>query len=181
MRLDGTLEDYPLSDILQLIFMGERSGTLHIHSGGDEGMIVFGDNLVRFGKTKENKGLHAVKQILGWKTGKFIFDTEELEELEEDEKIDLPIQQFILGISTEMDETAVLMSKIGGLDRRLILLPVAPKGKPVTLSPLEWQIVVHIGDAPTLGELQSRVAVPEHDVLQVIVSLQERGLLTIEE
>lgn len=180
MRLDGTLNDYPLTDLFQLIFMGKRSGTLHIYSGGDEGAIVFTDSLVRCANTSQHQGLPAVKQILSWKTGKFVFDTVELLECTPETSIDLPIQQFILGLSTEMDECEDLMCKIGGLDRRLILVPVTPKDKPVTLTPLQWKIVVHMGDAPTVEQLKQRVAVAERDMLGVIVNLAERGLLTIE-
>ena len=180
MRLDGTLEDYPLSDILQLILMGNRSGTLHIYSGGDEGTIVFGEGLVKCGKTSKLSGLRAVREILGWRRGKFVFDTEEGVELGEETRIDLPIQQFILGLSAEMDESKDLMNKVGGVDRRLMLAPLAPQAKPVTLSPTQWQVVVHIGDAPTLAELQGRLALSERDLLRVLVDLRDRGLLTIE-
>jgi hypothetical protein len=180
MRLDGTLEDYPLSDILQLIFMGNRSGTLHLYSGGDEGSVVVGEGLVKCGKTSKLSGLKAVRTILGWRSGKFIFDTEELAELGDETRIDLPIQQFILDLSAEMDESKDLMDKVGGPDRRLMLVPLAPQAKPVTLSPVQWQVVVHVGDAPTLAELQGRLALSERDLLRVIVDLRDRGLLTIE-
>lgn len=180
MRLDGTLEDYPLSDILQLILMGNRSGTLHIYSVGEEGTIVFGEGLIKCGKTLNLSGLKSVRQILGWRSGKFVFDTEERIELGEETRIDLPIQQFILRLSAEMDEFEDLMSKVGGPDRRLMLVPLAPQGKPVALSATEWQVVVHMGDAPTVAELQGRLALSERDLLRVIVDLRDRGLLTIE-
>lgn len=180
MRLDGTLEDYPLSDIFQLIFMGNRSGTLIVFSHGDEGKIIFGDNLVRFGKTGEFCGLKAAREILSWKSGKFILDTEDKTELGDEERIELPVQQFILELSTEMDECADLMSRVGGLERKLILAHVAPKAKPITLSPVEWQVVVHMGDAPTVRQLKSRLALEERDLLRVIVDLCDRGLLSIE-
>ena len=92
----------------------------------------------------------------------------------------MPIQQFILGLSAEMDESKDLMDKVGGPDRRLMLVPLAPQGKPVTLSPTQWQVVVHVGDAPTLAELQARLALSERDLLRVLVDLRDRGLLTIE-
>ncbi|MBD3286832.1 DUF4388 domain-containing protein [candidate division WOR-3 bacterium] len=180
MRLDGTLADYPLSDILQLIFMGKRAGTLRIFSGGDEGIIVFGNNLIRFGKTSKHAGLPAVKKILGWESGKFIFDTEEVLELEEEAKIELPIQQFILEVSTALDEYDDLLARIGGMSRRLILSPIAPKGEHVHLSPEEWLIVVHIADAPTIRDLEGRIAIPEADLLRHILNLRDRRLITIE-
>jgi len=180
VRLDGTLTDYPLSDLFQLVFLGKRSGTLHIYSGGDEGTLVFGDNLIRYGKTKKYAGLRAVREILGWQSGKFVFDTEEVAELGDDTKIDLPIQQFILQVSTAMDEYDDLISKIGGLDRRLLLSPLPPQGKAVKLSAVEWQVVVHVGDAPTIKELGERLHLPEHELLRVLVDLRNRGLLTIE-
>ncbi|NLI98848.1 DUF4388 domain-containing protein [bacterium] len=180
MRLDGTLNDYPLSDIFQLIFLGKRSGTLHIYSGGDEGKIVFAENLLRFANTKKLKGLPAVRDILGWQTGKFVFDTEELTELEDGSSIELPIQQFILALSTEKDECEDLRTKIGGETRRLYLVSVAPGNKPVSLSPMEWQVITHLGDSPTVKDLEGRLALPERDLLRVIVELCGRGLLTIE-
>ncbi len=180
MRLDGTLDDYPLSDILQLIFMGNRSGTLHIFSHGDEGTVVFGDSLVKFGKTKKDKGLKAVRDILGWTSGKFVFDTDKGVELDEDCKIAVPIQQFILGVTSELDECEDLMARIGGADSRLLLIPTAPRNKTINLSPAEWQVVVHLGDAPTLGELQHRVALAERDLLRIVVDLCDRGLLNFE-
>lgn len=180
MRLDGTLEDYPLSDILQLVFMGNRSGTLVVFSHGDEGNVVFGDNLVKFGKTRNHSGLKAVREMLSWKSGKFILDTEEKRDLGEQNRIDLPIQQFILELSTEIDECADLMAKVGGLERKLILAHAAPHAKLITLSPVEWQVVVHMGDAPTVRQLKSRLALEERDLLRVIVDLCDRGLLSIQ-
>ncbi len=180
MRLDGTLNDYPLSDIFQLIFLGKRSGTLHIYSGGDEGKIVIADNLLRFANTKKIKGLQAVRDILGWSTGKFVFDTEEMNDLEEGTRIDLPIQQFILALSTEKDECEDLRTKVGGPSKRLFLVSVAPGNKPITLSAMEWQVVTHLGDSPTVKDLEARLALPERDLLRVVVELCGRGLLTIE-
>jgi len=160
--------------------MGKRAGTLRIFSGGDEGVIVFGNNLIRYGETKKQRGLSGVKKILGWESGKFIFDTEEILELDEEARIDLPIQQFILEVSTALDEYDDLLARIGGMDRRLILSPIAPKGEPVNLSPEEWLIVVHIGDAPTIRDLEGRISIPESNLLRNILNLRDRRLITIE-
>ncbi len=179
MRLDGTLSDYPLSDLFQLVFLGNRSGTLRIFSSGDEGIIVFADSLLKCGKTKKFSGLKAVKEILNWKSGKFVFDTESIIKLADEDRIDLPIQQFILGISTELDECEDLMSRIGGDDRKLILISVLHKNEPVTITPIQWQIITHIGDAPSLSQLKGRVSISEPELLRAIIDLRDKRLLEL--
>jgi len=59
----------------------------------------------------------------------------------------------------------------------LILVSVVPRDEPVTLSSIQWQIAVHIGDAPPLSQLQSRVAISEPDLLKAIIDLRDRRLL----
>ena len=49
MSLVGSLEDLGLGDILQIIHLSRKSGTLWIRSAAGEGQIVFGGSVEELG------------------------------------------------------------------------------------------------------------------------------------
>ena len=56
MALQGNLEDFDLTDVLQLIHLGKKNGALEIEIEGDRGEIYFENGKVLYAKTTKKMG-----------------------------------------------------------------------------------------------------------------------------
>jgi hypothetical protein len=76
MSLDGNLEDFPLTDVFQLILMGERSGMLEVESDHRHAVIYFEKGQAVHAQLDNLSGEKAVYEVFDWKAGNFAFRTD---------------------------------------------------------------------------------------------------------
>ena len=102
MALAGTLKDFLLEDIFQLIGLGNYNGCLVIiRSNGTKGEIFFKAGFVIHAKAGADKAEHAVYTMFNWKDGDFSFE----KDCEPDEvTIDMHWQGVILEAARLSDE-----------------------------------------------------------------------------
>ncbi len=103
MKIDSLIEEHPLIDLLQYLFMGSKTGVLKILSNGINGLLVIDGPLLLYAHTDNNDGEAALQEILSWKEGRYIFDTEE-EIQAYKPNISLPLEFIILETLRKKDE-----------------------------------------------------------------------------
>jgi len=93
MALEGSLADFELTDVIQLIQLGQKDGRLSIQSDDDVGIVYFKGGMVVHAKANSIQGELAIDVILKWKKGRFVFNPGEVSIAP---NVNLPIQQVIL-------------------------------------------------------------------------------------
>lgn len=93
MGLEGSFEDFDITDIFQLIHFGAKDGALHMSDDEWVGIIYFKDGLVTHATAVDKRGKNAIQKILRWSKTRFEFKPKELAP---EKTIELPIQQVIL-------------------------------------------------------------------------------------
>ena len=75
--LEGSLKDFSLDDLLQMISLGGKTGELHLEGetpfGKKKGIIYFEEGEVRDAETDESRGEIAIIELLNIKDGSFKF------------------------------------------------------------------------------------------------------------
>lgn len=99
--LQGKIPQFAVVEILQMLHISKKSGTLTIFSQNREGSVGFWDGKIVWAELGEQKGEKAVKEIVFWEKGYFTFEKDLIHPVMNIEK---PTMQLILDCCQELDE-----------------------------------------------------------------------------
>ena len=177
MALQGNLEDFELTDVFQLIQLGQKDGGLRIQSEDDVGIVYFKGGIVIHAKTNSIQGETAIDTILSWKKGRFVFNPNE-ETLER--TVELPIQQVILEAARRIDEMNKIQKLIPNFEVIVNIIEVPEAGvEKIHLKPEEWKILSFVDGSRSILEIASKVNVSEFETARVLYGLISSGLVRI--
>ena len=175
MALEGNLEDFELTDVFQLIQLGQKNGSLRIKGLEDVGIVYFKDGAVVHAKTNYLQGKSAIAHILSWRKGRFVFTPGE-ESLER--TVDLPIQQVILEAARLIDELKRIQKVIPVFDA-IVQVIEEPDAhiENINLTPEEWKVFSIIDGRLTIKEIIQSSSIPEFEILRCLYGLVSSGLV----
>lgn len=177
MALEGNLDDFELTDVFQLIQLGQKDGGLRIESANDVGVVYFKNGIVVHSKTNYLQGEPAIATILSWKKGRFVFTPGE-ETLEK--TVDLPIQQVILEAARRIDELKRIQRLIPSFNVMVQLIEEPDINvEKIHLQPQEWKILSFIDGTLTVRQIAHKTGVPELETARVLYGLISSGLVKI--
>lgn len=179
MALQGNLEDFDLTDVLQLIHLGKKNGALEIETEGDRGEIYFENGKVLFAKTKQKMGEESIHQILRWTVGKFLFSPDKTAP---ERKMDIPIQNLILDAAKQIDEWKRLEKLIPSTDM-IVDFVEDPEvsSEEISLSPEEWKILSLITGEKSIKEIAKLAKLTEFNAAKIFYGLVSSGLVRLKE
>lgn len=177
MALQGNLEDFELTDVFQLIQLGQKDGGLRIQTDDDVGIVYFKSGMVIHAKTNTIQGEPAIDTILSWKQGRFVFNPSE-ETLER--TVDLPIQQVILEAARRIDELNKIQKLIPSFDVVVKIIEVPDAGvEKIHLKPEEWKVLSFVDGARTIKDIAPKVKISEFEASRILYGLISSGLVKI--
>jgi hypothetical protein len=177
MALEGSLEDFELTDVFQLIQLGAKDGSLRIQAPTDIGVVYFKNGMVVHAKTNSFMGDQAVDSILRWRVGRFVFRPGE----ETAEKtVELPIQQVILDAARRIDELNKIQKVVPSFDVVVRIVEVPDMGiDRINLRPEEWKVLAFVDGSLTITQIAQRVLFSEFEVARILYGLISSGLVKI--
>ncbi len=177
--LQGSLKDFEITDILQLINMNKKDGCLEISSKDKTGRIFFEGGSVTHAEIDDRFGESAIQQILIINEGtfKFIPDLKTTRN-----SISLPIQHLMLEAARNIDEWKQIEKLIPSLD--LIVKVVENPDidtENIKLTSEEWKMLTFVDNISTIKEIAKKVNQSEFQTAKTIYGLITSGLITVEE
>jgi hypothetical protein len=177
MALQGNLEDFELTDLFQLIQLGQKDGGLRIMTENDTGIVYFQDGMVIHAKTRHYQGEPAIDSILSWEKGEFIFDTND--ETRE-HTVDMPIQQVMLEAARRIDELNKIQKLIPSFDAIVKIVEVPKPGvEKINLRPEEWKVLSYVDGSRTIRQIAGRTHLSEFDTSRILYGLITSGLASL--
>ena len=177
MALQGNLEDFELTDVFQLIQLGQKDGGLRIQCEDDVGIVYFKEGIVIHAKTNSIQGEAAIDTILSWKKGRFVFNPNE-ETLQR--TVNLPIQQVILEAARRIDEMTKIQKLIPSFDVVVNIIEVPEAGvEKIHLKPEEWKILSFVDGSRAIKDIASKASVSEFETARILYGLISSGLVKI--
>lgn len=79
-QFEGSLEAFPLIELVQFMNMAKKSGMLRLQHTGEQGEIGIKDGEVVFARNRDCDGEEALYRMVGWDSGRFYYDAETLPE-----------------------------------------------------------------------------------------------------
>jgi len=177
MALQGNLEDFELTDVFQLIQLGQKDGGLRINSDDDAGVVFFKDGIVVHAQTNSLKGQAAIDAILSWGKGRFLFNSNE--EARE-HTVDLPIQQVILEAARRIDELTKIQKLIPSFNTVVKIVEIPRAGvERINLRPEEWKVLSFVDGSRTIKEIAITTNLSEFETARILYGLISSGLVKI--
>jgi len=177
MGFSGSLEDFGLSDVLQLIHIGRRTGVLVVESDGQKAEIFFQDGEAVHAVLGDITGEQAVYKVFNWSRGSFDF---EAKIVPTPKTITFGSQNLILEATRRIDEWSKLKNLIPGENAVLSFSPNPPDGSHnITLSPEEWRILSLIDGKRSVEDLAQITGFSTLYVTKMLYGLVSSGLLEV--
>ncbi|HBE73157.1 MAG TPA: hypothetical protein DDW31_03570 [candidate division Zixibacteria bacterium] len=175
MGLEGNLKDFDLSDILQLIHMGKKTGALEVVAETESGVIFFHEGSAVHAAAQDQSGDEAVNRILRWRQGHFAFKPEATTGYK---SIRTPLQHLVLDAARQIDEWQDIQKLVPSLD----LVPAIEENpsagtEDIKLQPNEWRVLAIIDGSKNIRDIIRDGHMGDFETCKIIYGLVSSGLV----
>ena len=175
MGLEGNLKDFDLSDILQLIHMGKKTGALEVVAENESGVIYFQSGTAVHAVAQDLSGDDAVNRILRWRQGHFAFKPDVHTTYR---SIKTPLQHLVLDAARQIDEWQDIQKLIPSLD----VVPAIEENpsagtEDIKLQPGEWRVLAIVDGAKTIREIIHDGHLSDFETCKILYGLVSSGLV----
>ena len=173
MSFQGSIQELPVPDIIQLVSVSGKTGVFMLVRGAERGYIFLKNGRIVHAELGALSGEEAVYALAIWSSGDFQFTPgKEVETV----SIDRSNTSLLMEAARRLDEWKVLARKIPGVDSVAVLKP-RDVGEPVTLSPPEWNLVIRIDGQKTVEELARASNSNSFDTAKILYGLATADLI----
>ena len=173
MSFQGSIQELPVPDIIQLVSVSGKTGMFMLVRGAERGYIYLRNGRIVHAELGGVTGEEAVYALAIWSTGDFQFtpgkDTEIV-------SIDKTNTSLLMEAARRLDEWKVLARKVPDVDHVPVLKP-RNMGEPVTLSPPEWNLVIRIDGRKSVEELSRATSSNSFETAKVLYGLVTSDLV----
>ena len=173
MSFQGSIQELPVPDIIQLVSVSGKTGMFTLVRGVERGYIYLKNGQMVHARVGDLVGEEAIYSLAIWSSGDFQFTPGEEPERATIERSNTSL---LMESARRLDEWKVLSRKIPGLDHVPVLLPRdAPE--PVTLSPVEWNLIIRIDGRKNVEELARTLDESSFETAKVLYGLVTSNLV----
>ena len=173
MSFQGSIQELPVPDIIQLVSVSGKTGMFMLVRGTERGYIYLRNGRIVHAELGGLSGEEAVYALAIWSTGDFQFTPGKENDSVTIEKTNTSL---LMEAARRLDEWKVLSRKIPGVDAVPVLKP-RELGEPVTLSPPEWNAVMRIDGRRTVEEVARATGSNSFDTAKVLYGLVTADLV----
>jgi len=173
MSFQGSIQELPVPDIIQLVSVSGKTGMFTLMRGSERGYIYLKSGQMVHAKLGEITGEEAIYALAIWSSGDFQFTPGEAPDSVSIEKSNTSL---LMEAARRLDEWKVLSRKIPGVDYVPVVLR-REVAEPVTLSPPEWNLVTRIDGRKTVDELARANGSSSFDTAKVLYGLITSNLV----
>ena len=138
MSFQGSLNELPHSDIVQLVAVSGKTGMFSMTRASEKGYVYLQNGQITHAKLGQVEGEDAIYALALWNQGTFQFSPGVESEAR---TISRSNTNLLLEAARRSDEWKILSRKIPGTDSVPVLVSREGANGPVTLTPLEWRVV----------------------------------------
>jgi hypothetical protein len=183
MALQGTLEDLPLVDLIQVLALQNRTGILSLNCDFSQGQLCFNkaklfSAYVRHqqpGGIRALEGEEAVFDLLSWANGYFSFEA--VAALPSQNNVHKNWDYLILESCRRQDEQKNQRKLAGAAHIVPKLIPNPPNQASISLKHSEWKLLMRVNGRDTFAEIAQDLRLPLEQIIEIGYELQKINLL----
>lgn len=173
MSFQGSIQELPVPDIIQLVSVSGKTGMFTLVRGNERGFIYLKNGQMVHARLSDLTGEEAIYALAIWSSGDFQFTPGEETDVV---SIEQSNTSLLMEAARRLDEWKVLSRKIPAIDYVPSFL-ARDSAEPVTLSPPEWNLVIHVDGKRTIEELARVVSLSSFETAKVLYGLITSGLV----
>ena len=173
MSFQGSIQELPVPDIIQLVSVSGKTGMFTLVRGNERGFIYLKNGQMVHARLSDLTGEEAIYALAIWSSGDFQFTPGEETDIA---SIEQSNTSLLMEAARRLDEWKVLSRKIPAIDYVPNFL-ARESAEPVTLSPPEWNLVIHVDGTRTIEELARVVNLSSFETAKVLYGLITSGLV----
>ena len=173
MSFQGSIQELPVPDIIQLVSVSGKTGMFMLVRGSERGFIYLRNGRIVHAELGPISGEEAVYALAIWSTGDFQFTPGKEAETVTIEKTNTSL---LMEAARRLDEWKVLARKIPGVDY-VPTLRAREVGEPITLSPPEWNLVMFIDGRKSVEDLARATHSNSFDTAKILYGLVTADLV----
>lgn len=170
--LEGSLRDFSLDDLLQMISLGGKTGELHLEGvtpfGKKKGIIYFENGEVKDAETEESRGEVAIVELLNIKEGSFKFVPNDTMHVKR--AITKSIPDLVLLATSKLDEWNRVKSRVESVDS-VFKMVTEEIPEEIHLSQTDWKVLMQLQKGLTIREAALRLNMTVFDVAKIAYGL----------
>lgn len=175
-EIEGSLSQLGIPDLLQILSMNKRSGKLSIARGAERGEIHVGEGRPMNAKIGVVEGEKALFRLLAWTEGTFSFTPGPPPGRA---RVNRAMDDALLEGMRQADEVSRLLPSLPPRTARIHLAPEADL--PKDQHPVTSQVVELLRQPRVLNELVDLAPASDLEVLTVVSTLMQKGVVRIAE
>ncbi len=175
-EIEGSLTQLGIPDLLQILAMNKRSGRLVLSRGPERGEIHVGDGRPMNAKIGAVEGEKALFRLLGWTDGSFAFTPGPPPSRP---RINRGMDDALLEGMRQTDELARVVASLPPRTAQVHLAPEADLSR--DQHPVTSQVVELLRQPRALSDLLDLAPATDLDVLTVLHTLMQKGVVRIAE
>jgi Domain of unknown function (DUF4388) len=176
MSFQGSLNELPLSDIVQLVAVSGKTGMFSMTRVSEKGYVYLQNGQITHAKLGEVEGEDAIYALALWNQGTFQFSPGVESEAR---TISRSNTNLLLEAARRSDEWKILSRKIPGTDSVPLLVSREGANGPVTLTPVEWKVVTKTDGQRSIEEIARAMKTSAFDVAKTLYGLVTAELVEI--
>ncbi len=177
MAFQGSLEELPLPDVLQLVAASGKTGKFSVTSRLGNGNIFLRDGKIVHSTTDRLGGEEAFYELATWDEGDFVFTPGDESP---DDTIDKSNTNLLMQAAQRIDEWKVLVTRVPST--RAIPTFTADGGSTnVSLSPSEWAVIRRIDEERSIEQIAEAMGKSAFEVSKTLFGLNTSGLVELQE
>jgi hypothetical protein len=176
VTLQGSLDAFPLPDVLGLLASTKKAGELVVRGTWSDGRVwVNGGELVDAEAPRSTNLVEAIFELLRLDDGSFVFDAN----APVPDGPGHPIEPVLEEAQARLEEWRVIEAVVPSLDTPVSLAPRSPTAK-VGLTAEQWRIVVAIGSGGTVDVVANELGFGEFGACAAVKTMVDAGLIVVD-
>jgi hypothetical protein len=176
MSFQGSLNELPLADIVQLVAVSGKTGMFSMTRASEKGYVYLHNGQITHAKVGDIEGDDAIYALALWSHGTFQFSPG----VESDtHTITRSNTNLLLEAARRSDEWKILSRKIPATDSVPVLVSRDGATGPVTLTPLEWKVVTKTDGQRSIEDIARGLRLSSFDVAKTLYGLVTAELVEI--
>lgn len=177
MAFQGSLEELPLPDVIQLVAASGKTGKFAISGHLGKGSIFLREGRIVHSSTRRLSGEEAFFELATWEQGDFVFTPGEEAP---DETIDKTNTNLLMQAAQRIDEWKVLVTRVPSTRSIPIFTPDGGSTN-VSLSPGEWSVIRRVDEQRSIEQIAEAMGKSAFEVSKTVFGLITSGLVDLRE
>lgn len=174
--LTGSLEQWPLPELLNMLGSSRQSGRVEIDDDRLQGSVFLQEGNVVHAIAPAETGVAALTSLFGLESGTFTFEPRVPSPAV---TLSRPLDALIAEVTREANERETIRKVIASASMLPRLSPELP-AEPITLQPNEWMLIAASNGASSIEEIIARLELEPGPVMRAYYALAQRGLVRFE-